>query len=42
MSSDAENKRIITFIVIIVILFSFLTGTGASEGGEGNSDVIIV
>ncbi|WP_281280392.1 hypothetical protein [Paenibacillus koleovorans] len=42
MSSD-DNKRIITWIVIIVVLYAFFTGIGEGEdefGGEGETIIV--
>ncbi|WP_278044603.1 hypothetical protein [Paenibacillus solani] len=35
-----EGKRIITFIVIVVIIYSFITGLTQGDGGD-NEPVIV-
>jgi len=39
--NDDNNKRFITFIVIFIIAFSFITNTDPDSDGEGAPSIII-
>jgi len=36
-----DDKRVVTFIVLVVIITSFIMGIGTDKNGEGAENIII-